>query len=119
MFITDESGKTPLGWIPNAYLGYSNSFVKIDIWDKDDFGFCKGEYCAEYKVSLNGRYISKWGSQGSDIFLNGESKGQLFQFKCYCCTQDEREFFHDIFFINSDEELVQEYKFQELPIRNL
>ena len=120
VFIMDELGNTPLGWIQNNILGYKNSFKPLSIWDMENFGFCRGQYCAEYQVKLNARYTCEWVSQSKDIFLQGKNYGQFIWFKnVLIARHDQNEPFSDVFFINDDGSLQLEDKYSSFVLKIL
>lgn len=120
VFIMDELGNTPLGWIQNNILGYKNSFKTLPMWDMENFGFCRGEYCAEYHVKLNARYTCEWVSQGKDIFLQGKNYGQFIWFKNVLIAKPDLDTsINDIFFINDDGSLHLEDKYVAFSLKIL
>lgn len=117
VFVTDETGESPLGWVPTHFLLFPEDFKRTTSWTAKDFSLCKGQYCAEYEINSNGSFINRWISSGGGIFLKGVIKGHLFRFGNLFWAKSNDALVQDFVILSKDQKLSLEESYKKYPFR--
>jgi len=118
VFLTQEDGRSPIGWAINNTLGFQDRFVPATQWSISALGMCVGEYCSEFTVKRDGRFRQKWDSVGRGIHLEGVNTGQILTYQhLVWAKQDDPEDYDELLVKSPDGKLNHERKYVGEPLR--
>ena len=118
VFVTQEDGRTPIGWVIDNTIGFQDKFGPAVTWKIPAWGLCIGEYCSEFSIKSNGRFTQKWDSIGRGIHLEGINTGQIMEYQhIVWAKQDDPEDYDELLIRTQGKELAHELKYSGEPIR--
>ncbi|MFC1770599.1 hypothetical protein ACFLZV_01815 [Candidatus Margulisiibacteriota bacterium] len=114
-FVMDEMSKEPIGWILDNNVVYKNSFKPVkEEWYFNSIIFRKGRYFAKYSVTEQGKFTATWAASGKGIYLQGKTKGNIYQYNDLIWAKKKRsDGFYDFFYLDEAGKLHVEQKFKK------
>lgn len=116
--VSDERGKTVLGWVPAWGLVFSNQFVKKHEWSFGPVVFYKGQLFAQYDIKSDGSFSIDWKAKGNGLTLEGNDTGHFYEYDDILWAKKyPHAGWEDFFIVNKDGHLNQEYRFRNDDIQ--
>ncbi|MBH38488.1 hypothetical protein CL658_05590 [bacterium] len=118
VFIASETGKIHLGWLFKDQLLSKKEFLKYKPLESMEYIYEQGAIKSHIKIEQNGRFNLKWKASGRGLFLKGNDKGQLYIYDDIIWAKKEKQdFLYNFFITDSTNQLKQEYRFRDDPIK--